>query len=532
MSLALVEVAHDDAELHQVVDGKPAVRNAERDQPRGGLLAKRKGRSDVSGETGDRGHAFNGCSTPQFVVEDLRDLGELLGQRCGAIDALDSRSHEHGAEEGSGPVLRGRRRSRQHLREPLESLPEMPERLELLRGGRSELDDGRDVAALQRPGEGAPDVVDLDEKAVGQTRTPEPRIHDHAVWCPEDLAIDLGVASLRRLLLVVSPEQVEGVLPDWFQHDEQTLADGAQHRRLDEPAQRVEHAAAAVGKDAVVALGRVERERTTEHGQPPQQRLLDRTEQPVAPIDRGAHRMVMTHRPGRSSGEQRELVVEAGAELCERDHVQPRCGELDRQRQAAEAAAHLSDAGHCDGCLVDRSSCGPRPVAEKTDGGREDAGGLVDLGFERLGPPDHFSLDGQRPATRHDDAHLGALGEERRDQRSDAGCHVFAVVHHQQGAAFPEMGRRSFNEARLPGTFRHTEDAGSSRGNQFVPHHTAELDEPSAVGEVAGERSRGLDRKPALPDAACAHKGDEAPPTNQITHGSDVGFSPNETRQG
>ena len=78
-----------------------------------------------------------------------------------------------------------------------------------------------------------------------------------------------------------------------------------------------------------------------EDRQPPREPALGLVQQVPAPVDDGAQRAVARERGAAAAGEQPEAVVQALGELADRQRAQPRRGQLEREREAVQAAADL-----------------------------------------------------------------------------------------------------------------------------------------------------------------------------------------------
>jgi hypothetical protein len=77
--------------------------------------------------------------------------------------------------------------------------------------------------------------------------------------------------------------------------------------------------------------------------QPAQQPLLDRVEQVVTPGDRVSHRLVTLGLIAASPNQQRKLMIQAGRQCRDRQHLQLRRRQLDRQGQPIETLADFHD---------------------------------------------------------------------------------------------------------------------------------------------------------------------------------------------
>ena len=97
------------------------------------------------------------------------------------------------------------------------------------------------------------------------------------------------------------------------------------------------------GRRSLDARQQVERPAAREHGEQAEEPLLVRRELVVAPLDGRLKRLMTRHRGPRSAGQQAEAIVEPLADLIDREHLDPRGRELDRQRNAIEPPADLGD---------------------------------------------------------------------------------------------------------------------------------------------------------------------------------------------
>ena len=163
-------------------------------------------------------------------------------------------------------------------------------------------------------------------------------------------------------MLVPGLLQLAGQL-ELLQRERADRLDQAQARR---PAERsdgggggvLDEAAERVGGAGGVELGAREQplrfgdaERPTEHGQATQDVLLDRRQQPVAPVDRGLDRPLASGPVRIAGGEEDQAAVAAHHRVDLDGHSgQPpgrdmSCGELDRERKAAQRPADARGIG-------------------------------------------------------------------------------------------------------------------------------------------------------------------------------------------
>ena len=156
----------------------------------------------------------------------------------------------------------------------------------------------------------------------------------------------LGMTSGDGLDLAGILELAGRELAHRLQHPEP--GDGAVLAHLD---QRLVHQALEQGQhhgpgDAVAGghgLGRVDGERSGEHREAAKQSLLRLGQQRVAPSDRALDRLMPRADPSLATCQQADRVGEALDDLRRREHPATRGGELDGERYALEAIAHLDD---------------------------------------------------------------------------------------------------------------------------------------------------------------------------------------------
>ena len=92
--------------------------------------------------------------------------------------------------------------------------------------------------------------------------------------------------------------------------------------------------------------------RPGEHRQPRPQQLLVGRAKVMAPLGGGAQRLLVRQRHAAAAGEQAEAMLQAAAQLLQRQRAQLHGGQLDRQRDAVQAPAqpdHVAAVGGGDG---------------------------------------------------------------------------------------------------------------------------------------------------------------------------------------
>ena len=156
-------------------------------------------------------------------------------------------------------------------------------------------------------------------------------------------------------------EQLARVLADRLEHAE-ALAVGADEALVDERAERVEISAAHL-------LDRLERAAPDEDGEPAEERLLVVVEELDAPADRVAQRSVPGGGVARARGEELESVLQPSEHRRRGQHLDPRRGELDRERQVVEVAADLGDRVQVGLVRLEVRADRACPLEEQADGG-------------------------------------------------------------------------------------------------------------------------------------------------------------------
>ena len=260
-------------------------------------------------------------------------------------------------------------------------------------------------------------------------------------------------------------------------------------------------------------LRRLEREAAGKDAQPPEHGLLVGRQVAVAPLQRGAQRLVPAqHDPG-TGREDAEAFAEAGTQTFDAQQRNARGGEFDRQRDAVQAPADLDHRG---GVLrrerearVDRL----RARQEQFHGTRLQrvATGCAVGHGERAEPIDVFIRRTERLLTRDEHAQARRRRAERLDQRDHRCRQVFAVIEDQQQALRREdVGERL--DRRTVGAQLRIEHARDGGCHQRAVGKRRELHPPDAVGKVGctldGELARNRLRDARLADAARARDGD------------------------
>ena len=296
------------------------------------------------------------------------------------------------------------------------------------------------------------------------------------------------------------------------------LAPGVHHdeRLFDQGDQEVDGAGFA--RVAAVAHGScsLQRPAAREHRQALQKGALGSRQQVVAPVDRGAQRLVVRHGGRVALGEQAEALVQSRGDLVHRKRIHARRRELDGERDAVETPADVRDGRGVAAIHVERVLRPARAVDEEAhrlrsrkpleiegrrripvrsiepigDGERRHRVGRLARHAKALAAGGE---DAQRPARLQQ-----PLGELRARPRQ-----VLAVVQDEQQPAvrhmsFERLGKRS------PGGFLDPEHRGHGLRHQPLVGERCELHEPHAIGVVDERDGRHLEGQAGLAGAARA----------------------------
>ena len=188
-------------------------------------------------------------------------------------------------------------------------------------------------------------------------------------------------------------------------------------RLVDEPAEEVEHELAGQSVGPADRLACVEIEAAREDAEPAEEHPLRLSEQVVAPVDGCPEGLLAGQRCPASSREDPKAILESGEQVFGGEHLDPRRGELDRQRHAIEPATDVAD--HL-GVVVGQDearSLGLGAVAEQLDrleppGGRRGARAVRVRGRERRDAPHQLAGHAEPLAARGEDAQTHGTAEE------------------------------------------------------------------------------------------------------------------------
>ena len=178
------------------------------------------------------------------------------------------------------------------------------------------------------------------------------------------------------------------------------------------------------------------------------------------------------------------------------ERPQPRGGQFDRQRQAVDAATDLGD-GLALGRVGD-------PVGERRASALHEqllGGG----GVERAHGHDRLAGDAERPAARHEHAHIAARGREVADHGPEVGDQMLGPVeHHEQPGGAEPLPEDAEGVAVTLAARADATDAErvADRGEDLAGGaQRSELHEPGAVGRAVQQRAGRLGGERGLADA-------------------------------
>ena len=455
----------------------------------------------------------------------------------GAVEVALDRVEDAGAVQGSGAVgglLGGSHPERgvepeTALRDPAADPP-------VLRHGAGEADDERAVAVGPGTVEDR-DEVFVDVVELGHRVGPE-LLHEVGVAPLREPQQVVRVGPVRGDGLATLGEPARGVVAD---DPEQLVAGlrwrrgiggvGGHRRRRANPqqARRDERGDAGLrvhrrGRQAVLERALEVRpqpldpERAAEHAEPSIEALDLRREQVVAPVHRGpqaamavvAGGLAGTGRPERGRRGEVQAGVEPVEELIRGEDPEHRAGELDRERQAVQAADDPGQDGDVRRGQLDDRAGGRGAVDEEADRRlvHERRGIAVGGGrHERLDRDHPLLRAGERRRRRHEEPQPGDAGQRAGDV-ADAVDHVLRVVEHHQrrrtAEGLPQVGREA-----LRGHVGQPDARRELRGDLLVGADRREPDPGDAAVDRRSGGARGLDREPRLAGAAGPGQGDD-----------------------
>ena len=297
---------------------------------------------------------------------------------------------------------------------------------------------------------------------------------------------------------------------------------GHDERLRDQIRERVEHVEALDPVTRGDGGRGLDTERPGEHAETVEHGTVPVVEERVRPVDGRPERLVAFHRGAAAAGQEPKALVEEAGDLVGRHGDDARGGELDRQRDAIEAPAHLGDGAQFGRAGVEVGLDRDRTFDEEADGGAARQGccvGAVGRDGERPQWDHLLALHREAFTTRGQDADVGAASDHALREHTGGVDEVLAVVqHHEQVLALEELHHaldrvdpwaQGQPEARRDHLHQRP---GTVSGR--------ELAEPGAVGVVGHHLGRHLEREPGLPDATDAGDGHDR---GVVERGRDLG---------
>jgi hypothetical protein len=224
--------------------------------------------------------------------------------------------------------------------------------------------------------------------------------------------------------------------------------------------------------------------------------------------------------------QQSQAALDHEQQLREPEDVQPRCGELDRERQTVDEATDFRD--HLGGARRQLESWARRARAideELHRRGSKAVGRLRDRQPERLDRESHLAREMEHLAARREHPDVGALGENGRCDSRRLPDDGFARIEEQDGVAVAEARDRARERVGAAGV----DDGGDETRNVVGTSRSREVDAPRIP--LGLERARGLDREAALPDARRPRQRHEAVLAQQLDDVGDVLLAADERRR-
>ena len=245
------------------------------------------------------------------------------------------------------------------------------------------------------------------------------------------------VAHGRPLVLARRVEALGGVLADGVEQAEAPARSTTTSDLSTSRASRSTISPPGDGAAGAHLLGGLQREAAGEDGQAAEEHALLAGEQVVAPLDRGAQRLLARARRAAAAGEDVEAVVQARRDLVER-----------QRRRRAPRPARWPAACRPGAGRSPRSS--PRPARSGEAGvapAARSTNRRLGLGQRRHAPGD-LALAVQRLAARGQDAHAGPGAQQVLGQARAGVDDVLAVVEHDDRLAARQVrGERLLRRA-------------------------------------------------------------------------------------
>ena len=254
-------------------------------------------------------------------------------------------------------------------------------------------------------------------------------------------------------------------------------------------------------------------EAADERGQAPQHGPLARGQHVVAPVEQRPQRPLPLGRAVVARPQRGRAGAQVGQQLGRGHHVDAGRGQLDRQRHPVEPAPDLRDQPVRLGSVEGGAGVAPTgPLDEELDAG---LGDRQRFEGERL-----LAGDAEALPAGGEEADAGARGEHPRDELTGAVEHVLAVVQHDQRVAGPQVLDHDVEGVVVAEPCTQCVGDGGEHG---APGGDArEVDDPAAVGPVAGVGDGELEHQPGLAHPAGADDGDEPAPGPRRRRGPPV----------
>ena len=261
------------------------------------------------------------------------------------------------------------------------------------------------------------------------------------------------------------------------------------------------------------AGGGFQAEAAREHGQPPQHDAIGLGEQPMAPIESRAQRLVARQRRTAAAGEDVKPQIQSAGEPFYPERRRARGCKLDGERYAVEAAADGHDGSGVALAQVEMRVGGAgardeephRIVAQRGREFRRLLGGKL----QRAQAIGAFPVETERLLTGGEDAGARHGAQQRLRFPRRRADHVLAVVEHQQEPT-PAQCRGEPLRGPAAGAALQAQGRVDGARDQLGIGQGRELRKPDTIGKLLEHRPRGLEPEPRLADTPGADHGHEA----------------------
>ena len=264
---------------------------------------------------------------------------------------------------------------------------------------------------------------------------------------------------------------------------------------------------------ALDRLGGLQCPATGKDGETTEQDSLRLGQQVKAPVDGCPQRLLAGQRRPVAAGQQPKAVVQAGGDLLDRQHVHPRRGQFNRQRDAVEPVADLGHGRRLlvgqterpEGSLRSLDEQPHRRVLHQLLGWRE----VAEVGQrERRQAQGDLTSDTQKFAARGQDAELGTRPQQPLGERRASVDQVLAVIQHEQERPGAQVLRQSSRE-RSATPFMEAEHQGHRLRHHGRVDQRRQFHQPDAVRVPWQDIGRNVQGEPRLPDPRRAGQGQE-----------------------